>query len=108
MIRRFAVCFPTIKPKSEERRVVEILAGLTFPDWLGIAGSSMICTAYLAVANGWVDARRLGYHVINLAGSVLLLISLYYRPNAGAILIEVLWASIAIYALVRIVWTLRR
>lgn len=84
------------------------LTGMTVVDWLGVCGSAMICGAYLAVSNGWVDAQRAGYHVINLAGSLLLLLSLYERPNAGAIVIEVLWSAIAIYSLTRIIRAIRR
>ena len=37
-----------------------------------------------------------------LVGAVLLLVSLWYRPNPGAILIEVIWAAIALAALARL------
>ena len=38
---------------------------------------------------------------MNLIGALMILLSLYYRPNAGAILIEVLWVVIAIASLTR-------
>ncbi len=74
---------------------------MTFIDWLGVFGSLMIAGAYLAVSNGKVDPVRPTYHLLNFIGSMLILLSLYYRPNAGAIMIEVLWGGIAIYALMR-------
>lgn len=83
--------------------MLDLIIGLSLVDWIGVAGSLIICGAYLAVSNGWVDATRAPFHLANLLGSVLLLISLYARPNAGAILIEVLWASIAIFSLVRLI-----
>ena len=70
-------------------------------DWIGVLGSLFIATAYLMASQGWVDARRLTYNLFNLLGAVLILWSLYFRPNAGAILIEVLWIAIALAALVR-------
>jgi hypothetical protein len=87
---------------------VEMIAALTLIDGLGIIGSLMICGGYLAVSNAWINAERTAYQVLNLVGSALLLISLYFRPNPGAILIEVLWAAIAIMSLARIWWRARR
>lgn len=74
---------------------------MTLVDWLGVLGSLIIAGAYLAVSRGWVAAERPAFNLLNLAGAVLILLSLYWRPNAGAILIEVLWVAIAVYALIR-------
>ena len=82
-----------------------MLAEMTFIDWLGVLGSLMIAGAYLAVSRGWVAAERPAFNLLNLVGAALILWSLWYRPNAGAILIEVLWVLIAIVALAR--WFLR-
>ena len=79
-----------------------MVSELTLIDWLGVLGSLLIAGAYLAVSRGWVDAQRAGFHLLNLAGALLILLSLVYRPNAGAILIEILWVLIAIAALARI------
>jgi len=73
----------------------------TFIDALGVLGSLVIAGAYLAVSRSWVDATRPVFNLLNLGGAILILLSLYYRPNAGAILIEVLWVAIALYSLVR-------
>lgn len=79
-----------------------MFADFTFADGLGVIGSLCICSAYLAVSLGRIDAERLPYQLINIAGAVLLLISLYFRPNLGAIVIEVLWITIAVIAIGRI------
>lgn len=81
-------------------------ADFTFIDWLGVLGSVIIAGAYLAVSRAWVDATRPGFNFLNLFGALLVLLSLYYRPNAGAIIIEILWILIAIAALFR--WGLDR
>ncbi|HUS56251.1 MAG TPA: hypothetical protein VMY41_19860 [Thermohalobaculum sp.] len=73
----------------------------TFLDFLGVIGSLMICGAYLAVSLKRVDPEGFPFHIVNAAGSVLLLISLYFRPNPGAIVIEVLWLAIASFAICR-------
>jgi hypothetical protein len=75
--------------------------GFTFLDLLGVIGSLLICAAYLAVSLKRVDPEGLRYHAVNASGSVLLLISLYFRPNPGAILIEVLWLAIAGFGIAR-------
>ena len=80
---------------------------LTASDLLGIAGSLMICGAYLAVSVGRLAPEGFRYQGANALGSALLLVSLWYRPNPGAIVIEVLWLAIALFAIGRI-WARRR
>ena len=77
-------------------------ADFTYLDLVGVIGSLMICAAYWAVSAGRVAADNFKFQSANLVGSILLLISLYYRPNPGAIVIEVLWFVIAVAALYRI------
>ena len=78
-----------------------MLADFTLADLVGVVGSLMICAAYFAVSNRWVDPEGLRYHLINVSGAGLLLVSLYYRPNPGAILIEALWVIIALLGILR-------
>jgi hypothetical protein len=73
----------------------------TFLDFVGIIGSLMICAAYLAVSLKRVDPEGFRFHIINATGSILLLISLYFRPNPGAIVIEALWLAIASFGIGR-------
>ncbi len=74
---------------------------LTAVDYLGMVGSFLIAGAYFAVSAKHVDPDRPPFHIINLLGALFILVSLYYRPNAGAIMIEVLWVAIAVYALAK-------
>jgi hypothetical protein len=67
----------------------------TFLDFVGLIGALTICAAYLLVSLRRVDPEGFRYHITNAVGSILLLISLYFRPNPGAILIEALWLAIA-------------
>ncbi len=83
-----------------------MLQEMTLVDWLGVLGSIVIAGAYLAVSRNWVNPERPAFNLMNLTGACLILWSLWYRPNAGAIMIEVLWILIAIAALAR--WMLRR
>ena len=83
-----------------------MFADLNTFDYIGVLGSFLIAGAYLAVSRGWVAAERPAFQLLNLAGAVLILISLYFRPNLGAILIEVLWILIAVWSLTA--WWLKK
>ena len=79
--------------------------GLTGVDLIGILGSFLIAGAYLAVSRGWVDGRHPPFNLMNLAGAILILVSLFASPDPsiGAILIEVFWIAIALAALLHYV-----
>ena len=83
-----------------------MISELTIIDWIGVLGSLLIAGAYLAVSRAWVRADRPAFHLLNFVGAAMILLSLWYRPNAGAILIEVLWVGIAISALIN--WAVNR
>ena len=75
-----------------------------FFDWLGIMGSLLIAGAYYSVSNEYFSPKNFLYHLINLIGSFSILISLYYKPNPGAIIIELLWIFIAILSIYKYVF----
>lgn len=77
------------------------LADLTPIDWIGVLGSFLVAGAYLAVSRNWVDGAGPAFNLLNLAGAALILLSLWFRPNPGAITMETLWALIAAAALLR-------
>ena len=79
----------------------------TFLDFVGIIGSLLICAAYLAVSVNRLDPAGIPFQSANAVGSILLLISLYFRPNPGAIVIEVLWLAIASFAICRALFSRR-
>ncbi len=73
----------------------------TLLDLVGVVGSLIICVAYLAVSLKRVDPEGIPFQATNGSGAILLLISLWFRPNPGAIVIEVLWLAIAGFAIGR-------
>ncbi|MEX0286771.1 MAG: hypothetical protein AB3N23_19365 [Paracoccaceae bacterium] len=79
----------------------QLASDMTAIDWLGVLGSFVIAGCYLSVSRGWADAQGVAFNLANLFGAGLILLSLYFRPNAGAILIELLWIAIAVTALAR-------
>lgn len=79
----------------------QVIAALDWKDGIGIVGSFCIAGAYFGVSSGKMDGERPPFQLLNLAGALLILFSLWFRPNAGAIMIEVLWIGIAIYSLAK-------
>ncbi len=74
---------------------------LGFFDLLGVIGALMICAAYLGVSIRRLDPEGFRYQGANALGSAMLLISLAFRPNPGAIVIEAIWLAIALFAIGR-------
>jgi hypothetical protein len=77
----------------------QFLQTIDWKDGLGILGSFLIAGAYFGVSSGRLNGERVPFQLFNLAGACLILFSLYFRPNPGAIMIEVLWVGIALWSL---------
>ncbi|MBN8995711.1 MAG: hypothetical protein J0H94_10830 [Rhizobiales bacterium] len=71
---------------------------------LGLVGSALVIIAFFANQQGWLSASDPRYSVVNLAGALLILISLYAEWNLPSAVIESFWAAISLYGL----WRARR
>jgi hypothetical protein len=80
----------------------DFLSTFDWSDGIGVIGSFLIAGAYYCVSTGRLSAEKPLFQWLNLVGSILILFSLWFRPNPGAIMIEFLWASIAILTLTTI------
>jgi hypothetical protein len=60
--------------------------------------------AFFANQQGWLSASDWRYSLVNLAGALLILISLYAEWNLPSAVIEAFWAAISLYGL----WRARR
>ncbi len=78
----------------------------TAADIIGLVGSAIFLAGF-AYANLTQRLDPLLFNAINLAGAVLLLISLSVHYNLAAFVLEVAWGAIALAGLVRALW-LRR
>lgn len=67
----------------------------------GLIGVGVILAAYFANQQDWLDARRWQFPAANLAGSLLILISLYRAWNLPSAVIEVAWSVISLWGLIR-------
>ena len=74
---------------------------LSAPDLLGYAGVGLVVVTYGLSQVGRMDVKRPLYPALNGIGAVLILISLYFRPNPPSVVIEVFWLAISVIGFVR-------
>lgn len=84
------------------------MTSFTLLDAIGMAGVLLMLAAYAATVSGRMDPLRPAALVMNLAGSLAVLLSLTRAFNWSAVVIESAWAVIAAAGLVRWWWKRRR
>ncbi|MGI3778396.1 MAG: CBU_0592 family membrane protein [Janthinobacterium lividum] len=67
----------------------------------GVAGALLISGLYLLNQMGRLDAADWRYPGGNLAGSVLIFLSLLETFNLPSVMIEVFWSAISVFGLAR-------
>lgn len=77
-------------------------------DAAGLVGVALILGAYAAAQLRWLDPLKPPALLMNLAGAALVLVSLSQRFNLAAFVMEAAWAVVALYGLLRVVFTRRR
>jgi hypothetical protein len=65
------------------------------------AGALLILVAYAGQQMGWMDSRKPAYNLLNAAGSAILAYIAFHPFQVGFVVLEVTWALISVYALVR-------
>jgi hypothetical protein len=68
----------------------------------GFIGVALIVAAYFANQQGWLRSDDWRFPSANLAGSLLILVSLCTAWNYPSAVIEVIWGAISLYGLTRI------
>ncbi len=66
---------------------------------IGIVGSVLFIAAF-AYANVSPAMNKVAFNLANLAGAILLLISLSVHFNLAAVILEAAWAVIALFGLI--------
>ncbi len=77
---------------------------LTLPDLAGYVGVGFVVITYFLSQIGRMDAKRPLYPALNGVGAVMILWSLFHRPNPPSIVIEVFWLAISV---IGFVWSVR-
>ncbi|OPA78199.1 hypothetical protein BFG05_03045 [Campylobacter pinnipediorum subsp. pinnipediorum] len=69
---------------------------------IGFLGMLCVVGAYFLLQIEKIGQKSLAYQFINLAGAILLIISLLVHFNLGSFLIEVFWIFITLYGIYKI------
>lgn len=78
------------------------------PDLIGYAGVFMVLVAYTLLQARRMDGNGVLYPLINLIGAVLILISLLYKPNMPAIVMEAAWVVVSVVGIFFAIRTRRK
>ena len=81
---------------------------MSLPDAAGLVGVLLILAAYAGAQTGRLEPRRAPALLMNLAGAGLIILSLAFRFNLSAFLMEAAWAVVAIFGLIRLAVRRRR
>jgi hypothetical protein len=68
---------------------------------VGLVGVTIIVVAYFANQQSWLSSEDWRFPAANLAGSLLILTSLYQAWNFPSVVIEIIWSAISLYGLSR-------
>ena len=66
---------------------------------LGFAGAAVLIAAYFANQQRWLPSGDWRYPFANLAGALLILISLLFEWNFPSVVIECFWIAISLWGL---------
>ncbi|SLN73195.1 hypothetical protein TRL7639_04387 [Falsiruegeria litorea R37] len=81
--------------------MMDMLQDISLIDGVGLIGSVIIVVAYYLATRNILPADKITFNACNIVGGTLVMISLIYRPNLGAIVIEVMFLLIAALAILR-------
>ena len=70
-------------------------------DVVGNIGVLMMVIAYLLLQLEKLSGSSVSYLLLNAAGAILVMISLFFRFNFSAFLMEAFWLLISLYGLTR-------
>jgi hypothetical protein len=71
-------------------------------DAVGMVGVTAVLIAFYLINTNKLTSLSMGYQVLNLIGSVLLLFSLCFHVNKASVAIEFAWISISLMGIFRI------
>lgn len=68
---------------------------------IGIIGVSIILTAFFLNQHGKLASNSTRYLIMNLSGSIMIIISLVYSWNLPSFVINSIWCIISVYGLMK-------
>ena len=70
-------------------------------DFLGNIGVGLMVLGYLLLQAEKIRSSDLSYSLMNGIGALLVVVSLFYRFNLSAFLVESFWFVISVYGLIK-------
>jgi hypothetical protein len=64
-------------------------------------GALLILVAYVGQQWEWIDSRKAAYNILNTVGSAILAYIAFHPFQLGFVVLEVTWALVSIYALLK-------
>lgn len=74
---------------------------LSLHELTGILGVIVIIIAYILLQLETMDAKDLGFSILNTLGALLIIISLLYDWNLASFIMEFTWMMISLYGIVK-------
>ena len=74
---------------------------MTFIDYLGFTGVSLILLAYFMNLRGWLTTEHLGYIILNFIGALLACVASIMMEYMPFVLLEGVWFLVSAVALWR-------
>jgi hypothetical protein len=68
---------------------------------ISFIGALLILVAYIAHQMQWMDSRKAAYNLLNAVGSAILAYMAFHPFQIGFVMLEVTWAVVSLYALLR-------
>lgn len=81
---------------------------MSLPDIGGLIGVAIMLVAYALSAAGRIRADSWQPLTANIAGACLVMLSLLYKFNLSAFVMEAAWALVALFGLIRLAIRRRR
>jgi hypothetical protein len=71
------------------------------PDFIGCSGALIVLVAYVLLQTQRLKAESMLFSLSNLGGGLMILISLFYAWNSAAVAVEIAWAIISLYGVIK-------
>ena len=71
-------------------------------DAIGTGGVGLILLAFFLLQTEKITAQHMSYQWLNIAGSSLMLVSLYWKWNTPSVIIQCCWIAISFYGIYKI------
>ena len=82
-------------------QMISMVTNLTWFDLAGFIGVLMIVIAYLLLQLDKLPSSSLSYSLLNATGALLIIISLIFKFNLSAFIVEVFWFLISLLGLTK-------